>query len=74
MLQRGHSSVPGQDIYVNWQLYLSFLHIENTGPNKSQTCVFQGGFDKKHQVSIVPKLDHLLYIYQGLRPRMLLVG
>ena len=36
--------------------------------NLSQTCVFQGGFDKKHQVSIVPKLDYLLYIDWALVP------
>ena len=37
----------------------------------SQNCVFRGGFDKKHQqVSIVPKLDYLLSIVQGLVPRM----
>ena len=34
----------------------------------SQTCVFQGGFDKKHQVFIVPKLDYLLYIDRALYP------
>ena len=34
----------------------------------SQTCVFQGGFDKKHQLSIVPKLDYSLYIYRALYP------
>ena len=34
----------------------------------SQTCVFRGGFDKKHQLSIVPKLDYLLSIDRALYP------
>ena len=40
----------------------------------SQTCVFRGGFDKKQHVSIVPKLDYLLYMLQSPGTRRHLAG
>ena len=40
----------------------------------SQTCVFQGGFDKKHQLSIVPKLDYFIIHSSGPSTHNALAG